>query len=66
MRLSNEKMQTTPSRAIERAILIEGEWRSNDFRKPEDYFCRVSLMASGVSFWTVTLRVTVVYPSSFS
>ena len=50
----------------ERAILMERKLRSNLFRRTKDYFFNVSLMVSGVSFWTVTLRVMVVYPSSFS
>ena len=59
MRLTTKKMQTAPSRANERAILMERKWHSNDFRGTEDYFFSVSSMVSGVSFWTVTLRVRV-------
>jgi len=60
MRLTTKKMQAPLSRANERAILMERKWRSNVFRKTKDYFFRVSSMVSGVSFWTVILRVTVV------
>jgi hypothetical protein len=60
MRLTTKKMQAPLSRANERAILMERKWHSNVFRKTKDYFLRVSSMVSGVSFWTVTLRVTVV------
>jgi hypothetical protein len=58
MRLTTKKMQTPLSRANERAILMETKWRSNLSRK-ESYFFSVSSMVSGVSFWTVILRVTV-------
>ena len=50
MRLTTKKMQTPVVAPTERAILMEMEYRSNEFERMKVYFFRVSLMVRGVSF----------------